>query len=316
MVTGATGLVGQSVVGKLLSRGLSPVCLVRSPDKLLRQHPHVDPKRLVTVVGNISDAHALRQAAELSQAAIHLVGIIIARRLSGQTFTRIHVAGTRNVVDALRQAQIKRYVHMSALGTRPGATTAYHRTKWLAEEYVGQSGLDRTIFRPSLIHGPDAEFMRLLKRFICGRFPPMIPYFGSGRAKVQPISVKDVAHCVVESLFRGDTIGKVFPLGGPKAYSWIELYNTCRALMPGARHWKPLVSLPGSAGKLVAAISAPPMALAELLVPSIRKFRFDAGQVDMAQEDNVCDHTLAERAFDIRMRPFEEELAFYAEQID
>jgi uncharacterized protein YbjT (DUF2867 family) len=133
---------------------------------------------------------------------------------------------------------------------------------------------------------------------------------------VQPVSVKDVAVCAVEALRRGDTIGKVFPLGGPKAYSWIELYNTCRAIMPGAKRWKPLAALPVSGARLMAALTAPPMALAELVVPSIGMFRFDTGQVRMSQEDSVCDHTLAERAFDIRMRSFEDELASYAEETD
>jgi hypothetical protein len=85
--------------------------------------------------------------------------------------------------------------------------------------------------------------------------------------------------------------------------------------MPTARHWKPLVSLPAGGAKLMAALSAPPMALAELFIPSIGMFRFDAGQVHMAQEDNVCDHTIVEQALGIRMRSFEDELRLYAEQI-
>lgn len=315
MVTGATGFVGRRIVRELLVRGMTPVCLVRSPDKLLRQHPHVSPDRLSTVVGSVSDPDALREAASRSQAAIHLVGIIIARRLKAQTFARVHTQGTRNVVDAARDAGIKRFVHMSALGARAGAVSAYHQTKWTAEEYVRESGLDWTVFQPSLIHGPDGELMRLLKRFVCGWTPPVIPYFGSGLAKLQPISVKDVAHCFAESLSRTETIGRTYPLGGPKTYSWIELYNTCRALMPGAKSWKPLVSQPVPVAKLIAAVSAAPMAVAELLAPSIGMFRFDAGQVQMSQEDSVCDHTIAEQAFGVRMRSFEDELSMYADQI-
>ena len=315
MVTGATGFVGRSVVYELLARGLTPVCVVRSPEKLFDQHPEVDRERLVPVVGSLSDGDALRHAADLSQATIHLVGIILARRLRGQTFRRIHVQGTRRVLDAAARAGIKRFVHMSALGTRADADSAYHRTKQAAEEYVGKSGLEWTIFRPSFIHGPDGEFMRLMKRFICGLTPPVIPYFGNGRARLQPVSVKDVALCVVESLLSSDTIGMVFPLGGPKAYTWIEFYNACRALMPGARRWKPMKSLPVPVAKLMGALSAPPLALAELVAPSLGMFRFDGGQVQMSQEDSICDHTLAERAFGLTMRSFEDELTAYADQI-
>ena len=315
MITGATGFVGRGIVRQLLARDLTPVCLVRSPQRLFAQHPDVPSDRLVPVVGRLSDRAALQHAADLSQAAVHLVGIIIQRRLRRKTFHRIHVQGTERVLDAVQRGGIRRFVHMSALGTRPDAVSSYHRTKWEAEQRVRQSGLDWTVFRPSIIHDPDGEFMRLVKRLICGLVPPVIPYFGSGQARVQPVSVKDVAHCLVESLFRDDAISQAYPLGGPKAYSWIELYNACRAQMPRARRWKPMVSQPAPIAKLVATAIGPPMALAELVFPSIGLFRFDAGQVDMSQEDSVCDHTLAEKAFDTKMRSFEEELAGYADLI-
>lgn len=315
LVTGATGFVGRNVVRALLGRGITPVCLVRSPEKLYGQHREAAPSRFIVVAGSLRDRTALRSAADQSQAAIHLAGIIIARRLQSQTFHRVHVQGTRNVVEAVRDAGVKRYLHMSALGTRPDALSTYHQTKWEAEECVRGSALDWTIFRPSLIHGPDGEFMRLMKRFMCAIVPPVIPYFGSGEAKVQPVSVRDVAHCSVKALDVTDSIRKVYPLGGPRAYSWLGMYNACRALMPEARHWKPLVSLPVPMARVAAVLSAPAMAVAELAVPSLGLMRFDGGQVQMAQEDSVCDHTLAEAAFGLTMRDFEEELAHYADQI-
>ncbi len=315
LLTGATGFVGRSVVRELLSRGLTPVCLVRSPDKLFAQHPGVDRERIVPVIGDLNNKGALRQAAEMSQAAIHLVGIIVARPLRGQTFQRIHVTGTKNVVDAACEAGIGRYVHMSALGTRADAVAIYHRTKWHAEEYVRASGLDWTIFRPSVIHGPHGEFMQLMKRFMCGLVPPVVPYFGSGAGRLQPVSVKDVAHCFVQSLFTPDSVGKVIPLGGPRPYTWVELYNACRTLMPGAKRWKPFVSQPVPVAKAIAAIGMPVMALAETIVPRLGLFRFDSGQVQMSQEDAVCDHTIAEKLFNLKMRDFEQELEGYAGQI-
>jgi len=315
LVTGATGFVGRSVVGELLSRGLTPVCLVRSSEKLFNQHRQVDPQRLVAVTGNVGNESALRRAAELSQAAIHLVGIILARPLRGQTFQRVHVAGTRNVVNAVREACISRYVHTSALGTRPDGVSAYHKTKWAAEEYVRGSGLDWTIFRPSVIHGHDGEFMQLMKRFMCGLVPPVVPYFGSGAARLQPVSVKDVAYCFVQALFEPEAVGKVIPLGGPRTYSWIEFYNACRTLMPGAKRWKPLVSQPVFVGKAIATLSGPAMGLAEMILPRLGLFRFDAGQVQMSQEDSVCDHTIAEKLFNMKMRDFERELEVYAGRI-
>ncbi len=315
LVTGATGFVGRHVVRRLLASGYTPVCLVRSASRLFSQHKDVGEGRLIPIVGDLSSRKAVRQAADMCQAAIHLVGIIIARRLRGQTFQRVHVQGTINVVDMVRSAGIRRYLHMSALGTRPDAVSAYHRTKWQAEEYVRKSGLDWTVFRPSLIHGPDGEFMQLMHQFMCGLVPPVIPYFGSGQAKIQPVFVNDVAACFVDALTRSEAIGQTFALGGPRTYSWVELYETCRAHIPGARTWKPLVSLPVPIAKAAAVASAPVMSLAESIVPSLGLMRFDRGQVQMAQEDSTCDHTIAEQAFGLKMRAFEDELAVYAHQI-
>ncbi len=315
LVTGGTGFVGSRVVRRLLSKGLTPVCLVRSPAKLFAQQHDVSPDRLVPVVGDLGDRAALKDAAGRCRAAIHLVGIILARRLRGQTFHRVHVCGTQNVVDAVRAAGIRRYVHMSALGSRPDAVSTYHRTKWAAEQYVRESGLDWTIFRPSLIHGPDGEFMQLMKRFVCGLMPPVMPYFGSGTAKVQPVSVEDVAFCVVETLHRDATVCKEIPMGGPRVYTWLEMYRLCRDLVPRARRWKPVVSLPVPVAKLAAVLSAAPMAVAEWVVPSLGMLRFDSGQVRMSQEDSVCDPAVAEQMFGIRLRGFEDELAAYADQI-
>ena len=315
LVTGATGFVGRTVVRALLARGYRPVCVVRSPHKLLRLFPDVDADRFTTIPGDLADAAALRHGADLSQAAIHLVGIIVARPMRRQTFDRIHTQGTVNVVDAVLRAGIRRYVHMSALGARPDAISKYHQTKWAAEHYVRGCDLDWTIFRPSLIHGPDGEFIRLMKRFMCSFFPPIIPYFGQGDAKIQPVSVKDVAHCLVESLTKNETIGETYPLGGPQAYSWRSFYNTCRALMPGSKSFKPMVSLPVALAKFNAIVGGPIMGIIETVAPPMGLFRFDVGQVQMSQEDSVCDHTIAEKTFGIQMRTFEDELAAYADQI-
>lgn len=314
-VTGATGFVGRAIVRELLARGIRPVCLVRSVEKLLGQHPEVHPARFTPVVGELSDRKVLAEAAGMSQAAVHLVGIIIARPMRGQTFHHIHVEGTKRVIGALQEAGLRRYLHMSALGTRSNAVSKYHRTKWEAEDLVRQSGLEWTIFRPSLIHGPEGEFMRLMKRFMCSWLPPAIPYFGSGLAKVQPVSVKDVAHCFVQALFSAATIGKTVPLCGPRPYTWIELYQACRAQMRCAKRWKPLISQPVALAKATAIFGQPMMALAEAIVPSLGLFRFDAGQVQMSQEDNACDCTAAQAMFNIRMRDFEAELNAYEDLI-
>ena len=87
---------------------------------------------------------------------------------------------------------------MSALGTRPNAASRYHQSKWAAEELVRHSGLDFTIFRPSLIYGPEDQFVNLFARII--RRSPVVPLMGSPRARFQPVPVEAVAAAFARSL--------------------------------------------------------------------------------------------------------------------
>ncbi|MCB9853158.1 MAG: NAD(P)H-binding protein [Phycisphaerales bacterium] len=317
-VSGATGFVGRYVVRELVSRGFLPVCLVRDKSKFVSVFRDLTPGTYEVVVGDVFDDAALAEAVRGCDAAIHLIGIITESPLSGQTFKRIHSEATQRVVDACKLAGVPRYVHMSALGTRSNAISEYHKTKWAAECYVRDSGLAWTIFRPSLIHGPDGEFMRMMRVFVCdavvpafGVFPtpfPVIPYFGSGEAKLQPVDVRDVAHCFVAALGKSETIGKTFDMGGAKALSWKVLYRTCKCLIPGSLHWKPLVWVPVFKAKM--------LARTVMKLPILPKMlRFDVGQVQMSQEDSTCDVRPVEETFGIRMRDFEEELKMYAGEI-
>lgn len=319
MVTGATGFVGRYMVRELVAKGHKPVCLVRDRNRFVEQAARLGNGRFEAVGGNLFDDTALAQSLAGAEACVHLVGIIFERRLMGQTFERIHVEGTRRVVEACRAAGVRRIVHMSALGTRPNAASEYHRTKWRAEGIVRESGLDWTILRPSIIHGPDSEFMRLMKSFVAdtvvpafGFIPaplPVIPYFGDGQNRLQPVSVRDVAHCFVAALSMPETIGKIYELGGPEAMSWKELYRTSREEIPGAKMWKPMVGQPLWAAKF--------MAKTLMKLPMLPDYmRFNIDQVTMSQEDSVCDIRPVERDFGIRLRDFRQELSEYAALIE
>jgi len=305
LLTGATGFVGRAVLRELVVRGYTPVCLVRSRERLNVASRELDRSRVTAMVGSLFDDRALREAMDQSDAVIHLVGIIFEHLLVGQTFDRIHRRGTGRVIDAAKTAGVDRLVHMSALGARPDAASTYHRSKFAGEEAVRASGLDFTIFQPSLVHGPDGEFMELLKRFACSLVPPVMPYFGSGESRVQPVSVRDVAYCFVDALQRKETIGKTYPLVGPTAYTWKALYEAAKRLMPAARRWKPLVSQPVPVAKLIART-----VMKTPFVPA--KLKFNVDQVQMSQEDSVGRIDEVESTFGITLRDFEDELSRYA----
>lgn len=309
LLTGATGFVGGYVLKRLISGGYVPVCLVRKPDKLAARAGEFAGAEMVPVEGDVLFPASIKRAVEQADCAIHLVGIIMER--GRNTFGRVHYEGTRNVVQACQEAGIRRYLHMSALGARADAVSKYHKTKHLAEEYVKKSGLDWTIFRPSIIHGPEGEFMQMMKTFACSLLPPMMPYFGTGENRVQPVDVRDVAECFVAALSVDRSVHHSYDLGGPRSYTWKALYQICKKHIPGAKAWKPLMGQPvGLAKALAATVMRIPLPIAKL-----DKLRFNVGQVQMSQEDSVCDSSSAERDFEVTFRDFESELAYYADRI-
>jgi NADH dehydrogenase len=145
---GGTGFVGSYLVDALLEAGHEPVLLVREgSENKVRQKDRV---RLVS--GDISTADSLTAVVDGCDAVIYNVGILREIPSEGVTFETTQYDGVELTVDAAVKAGVKRLLLMSANGVKqPG--TPYQETKYRAEEYAMQSGLDVTVLRPSVIFG-------------------------------------------------------------------------------------------------------------------------------------------------------------------
>jgi uncharacterized protein YbjT (DUF2867 family) len=301
-ITGASGFVGSAIVKELRKRSY-PV------NALVNRKGFSAAEGVRAIKGSLFDSGALAEGMAGCDAVIHLVGIIMESPSRGVTFDRIHFEGTKGVVDAAKRAGIRRYVQMSALGVRPNAVSNYHRSKFRAEEYVRGSGLDWTIFRPSLIHGPQGEFMKMEAKWARKKAPPFLfmPYFGAGAmgcggaGKLQPIFVEDVARAFADSLENAKTIGEIFPIGGAEQVSWPELHHVAAEKIVGHRRW----------------VMAIPVWYAKLLTHVVPAFLlpFSWDQVAMSQENNTCDLGKFREAFGWDVRGFGEALGGYAGEL-
>src|SRR2546428_406188 len=187
-MTGATGFVGRAVIQALRSECYAVRCLARrGSERELRGREAFD-----RVEGNVLARETLERGMAGCDAVIHLVGIIRGQPATLSTFERIHTQGTVNVLDSAAATGVRRYLHMSALGSRPNARSRYHKTKWAAEEAVRSSPIAWTIFRPSIIYGRGDEFVNMLAWMI-QRYRGVVPVIGGGLQRLQPVAREHVA---------------------------------------------------------------------------------------------------------------------------
>jgi NADH dehydrogenase len=282
-VTGATGFVGRAVIHALRAEGYVVRCLVRrGSERDLRGQEAIE-----RVEGDILAPDRLDEGMAGCDAVVHLVGIIREFPAREITFERIHTEGTINVVEAAAAAGVRRYLHMSALGTRPTARSRYHRTKWLAEEAVRASPLPWTIFRPSIIYGPGDGFVSLLARML--RLP-VVPVLGGGRQRLQPVPVGQVADGFARALARDGSVKQTYEVGGPDAVSMVELLDLIGAALGRRRVLKIHVPL-GFIGPMTH------------LLHRVPGFPLTPDQLLMLEEDNTCDPTAFYSAFSLAPVP-------------
>jgi NADH dehydrogenase len=218
LVTGGSGFVGGHVVHELRGRDLPVRCLVRD----LRRGAKLAAWGCELVAGDMTDPAGIRRAVEGCDTVVHLVAI---RQGREEQFRRVMVDGTRDLLAAAQSAGVRRFVHMSALGTSEATKdlVPYYRAKWESEELVRASGLGYVIFRPSFVFGPDGGILPTFLKL--ARLTPVTPIIGSGRQRIQPIWAGDVAKYFAEGSQRDDVSGRVFELGGPEAVSWNEFWS-------------------------------------------------------------------------------------------
>lgn len=217
-ILGGTGFVGRHIISRLCRDG----CDVRVPSRNLDRARHLLVFTTVSLEdANVHDPEALKRLFEGMDAVINLVGILHEKKRGD--FQRAHVELPRKVVDACRATGVKRLLHMSALGANPAGLSRYQSSKGEGEALVlaahGES-LAVTVFRPSVIFGPEDSFLNLFARLL-----PWTPVFplGSPHARFQPVYVGDVAQAYVESLGNPATFGKRYELCGPKVYTLQQL---------------------------------------------------------------------------------------------
>jgi len=287
LVTGGTGFVGSNLVRRLRNDDIAVRALVRDPGR----GQALKDIAVDIVEGDVSNRESLEKAAHGCDRVVHLVGII--QETQNAKFQTVHVDGTRNVLEAAKNAGVRHILYQSALGTRPGAVSAYHKTKWQAEELVRASNVPYTILRPSLIYGPGDQFTMRLVEMI--KHLPVLPVIGSGQSRIQPLYIDDAVSCIVKAVTGDSFFNEMLEIGGPDQLTYEELVG---AVADALGVYRPTMHMPvflakGAARFLETLLTAPPVTSDQLI---------------MLQEDNVCSMRDIRDAFSIEPIKFREGL--------
>jgi NADH dehydrogenase len=289
LVTGGTGFVGPHVVQALRERELDVRCVVRGRKKGAK----VAALGAELVEGDMSDAASLRIAAQGCDTVVHLVAI---RQGSEEQFRRVMVEGTNHLLAAAKEAGVKRFVHMSALGTSEETKdlVPYFRAKWEQELAVAASGIEYVIFRPSFIFGRDGGILPTFKRL--AKLSPVTPIIGSGRQRIQPIWVDDVAAYFARGVDEPAAANRTFELGGPDVVTWNEFWERFKRAL-GIR--RPSVHVPISVMRVNALLTERLPGDIPLTRDLLKMFEYG---------DNVVTNDDAVKSFKLPLVPLDEEL--------
>ena len=218
-IFGGSGFLGRHIVRALANDGWRIRVAVRRPNVANFLKPMGRVGQIQLLKANVNDDASVDAAMKGADATVNLVGVLTQR--GSQNFRALHADAAERIAKAAAAHGAVRLLHVSALGANKDSRSVYARTKAEGEERVRAAFPNATIFRPSVVFGPEDDFFN---RFAgLARMLPALPLIGGGKTRFQPVYAGDVAQAVVRALNEQAAAGKVFELGGPEVLTLKEI---------------------------------------------------------------------------------------------
>ena len=226
-VFGGSGFLGRRLVERLVQAGATVRVAGRNP---------TSSDDVEAVRADVCDAASVARAVEAADAVVNAVGYYV--ESGGVTFDAVHGVGAGTVARCAAEAGAGRLVHLSGIGADATSPSAYVRSRAAGETRVREAFPDATILRPSVIFGPGDAMVTALAAVL--RRLPVMPLFGRGETRLQPVFVGDVADAAARALAMAYTAGKTYELGGPDVYSYRALLELLCASLGIRRRLMPM----------------------------------------------------------------------------
>lgn len=224
-ILGGTGFIGRALCNRLSQLDSGPReirVLTRSRGRA--RALWILPKLQVLEVDYLDEA-SLAEGLHGCEAVVNLVGLLHSRpgKPWGPDFDEAHVRLPARLARSMARNQIRRLIHISALGVSSSAPSMYLRSKAAGEALLrGAESVDLTILRPSVVFGPEDQFVRLFAKL--SRWLPIIP-LASPHARFQPIYVGDLVQAITQCLQEPRAIGQVFEIAGEDVLTLYEVVH-------------------------------------------------------------------------------------------
>ncbi|MCR9257868.1 MAG: complex I NDUFA9 subunit family protein [Alphaproteobacteria bacterium] len=244
-VFGGSGFIGRYVVRRLAKAGYRVNVAVRDVERAKFLRPLGDVGQITAIPTTVTDRDQVARAIDSADVVVNLIGILYEG--GGNSFAGVQAEGPKLIAEEAAKAGATRLVQVSAIGASATSPSDYARSKAAGEKAVLEAFPDATILRPSVVFGPEDGFFNRFASI--ARMSPVLPLFGGGTTKFQPVYVGDVADAVMKGLTDPETRGKTYELGGPRVYTFKELMEiVCKE----TKRKKVLLPLPYAAGDLQA----------------------------------------------------------------
>jgi NADH dehydrogenase len=233
VVFGGSGMLGKSLLKKIAPKFEKVRVVSRNPEKAQAALSSIGGN-IECVAGSVEDYGTVEAAVEGAGTVINLVGILF--ETSESRMHEVHYEGAKNVAQAAGVAGVDKLLHMSALGAVDESLSKYAQTKGWGESSVIAKFPNASVFRPSVVFGPDDNFFNQFANFPL----PFIPLVGGGHTKFQPVYVEDVTEAMAKCATSDAGKGKVFEIGGPDVYTFRELMGKVKEFTGKSKPMQPI----------------------------------------------------------------------------
>ncbi|MGD0075891.1 MAG: NAD-dependent epimerase/dehydratase family protein [Candidatus Binataceae bacterium] len=294
---------GSGFIGGAIARRLAGIPAIRA--RLLSRNPERARERLAPIDADfvraeVTDPSSLKTALDGARAIVSAVqfdGYPVEDPSRGLTFERVDYGGTVAILEAAKACAVEHFIYISGVAADERSSHPAFSAKGRAERAIRESGLSYTIFRPSLVFGPGDSTVNMFARML--RFAPLFAVPGTGRQRLQPVYVEDLAACVALALTDSQRArNQIFEVGGPEPMTFDELI---RIVMDVTGRHRPIIHIP----EVV-------MRAAGFIAEKLPRPRFSRDAVAFVTADHVCDIAPLVEKLGIQLTPAREAMAYLA----